>query len=162
MRTPERSEINRGELSKTLGYLRESMELGLVKNFTIDGPVKDEPTLFRDFIFISDFALRRSGETEMKVVTTSDSSVIEIYDKILKLTFPQRLRDLKISTIPTLKKVNRTRTSLLKMPYIIIALGKIRSTEEKIISMFCVTGMSPEEAFTEVQERVRSRKITFN
>lgn len=48
------------------------------------------------------------------------------------------------------------------MPYIVVAFGQINSTNEEVISMFCVTGMSPEEAFADVQDTVRKRKIRFN
>ena len=84
------------------------------------------------------------------------------YDRILKLTLPERIRKLKIRDIPDLKNTNKARVSLLKMPYIVVALGQVNSTKEEVISMFCITGMSPEEAFADAQDAVRIRKISFN
>ncbi len=162
MTSPERSEMNKGELNRTLDYFKESMELGLVNNFTTDGPVKDEPTVFRDFIFISNPTPAVVSERSVKAFTTGNSSIIEIYDRILKLTLPDRIKNLKIPTISTLKNTNKLRVSLSNMPYIVVALGQVSSTNEEVACMFCITGMSPEEAFADVQDAVRNRKIKFN
>lgn len=154
MGTPEGSRQIGDELNVVVNFLRKGIEAGFINNFTIDGPVKDEPTAFYDFICLY--------EGTIKAIAARNSSAIKLYDKILQLTFPERVRDLKISSVETLKKINRLTCSALKMPYIVVAFGQINSTNEEVISMFCVTGMSPEEAFTDVQDTVRKRKIRFN
>lgn len=143
--------------------ITEFVDLGTsrgVSNFCLSGP-GNVPTLFGDFAAI--FPQRTSQDINFAiVVTTPGIDQKSYYDRILALEIPDRVRAMRIREDPLLRVIMEQAMLARGLPSIVLAIGETQDTKERNIFLLCIAGISPENALTELQEKVRERKVRLN
>lgn len=149
------------QAKEVFGRMRDFMRQGPqdgVNNFTLEGPI-DVPTNMIHFIGLFP---TWGGGPELIAISTTGANALKIYPIVSGMKLPQRVRDMKIKGDVELRRLSEIVSNLNGWPSILIAIGQTRETQEQVVVMFSVVGMKPEDAFKEIQERVKSRLDSMN
>lgn len=110
------------------------------------------PTSFWGFsAFFSGLEISRGGY--LLYSTSPEKSIDTFQAKIPTLAIPDRIKALRISSNPALEKLWEIRCHLEGLPSIVLAYGEKYNPTEEVIFLFCIQGMSPEQALRKIQQR---------
>lgn len=159
-----REQLNPQEI---MGQIAEFFRLGPEKginNFIINGPVRDAPIEFT--IFAGLYPPHILSPEHTCVIVGNDPEGLtrapHYHSKILKLQLSERVRQFKIKDIPSLRRGMERWVALNKMPYIAIGFGHTQDTNEEVVLLAFIAGISPETALKEFQDKSKNRLVTFN
>lgn len=148
------------ELNTTMNFIQEGQRGGFINQFTIRGPLLDEPVMFTDFVFL--YPELNTSDVTIKSMTTSNASADDIYREILKTKISERINKLGKKNDESISGPIKGMFVLGRMPHITIALGKVVRTKDRHISLFSIIGISPEKALATAQKKISERKSSFN
>lgn len=131
-----------------------------VNNFVLKGPI-DVPTRFKTIIGVFPIPGKEDERNYLMLTTEKNQEPLLCYSKILDLEPPQRTRGLAVDN-RVIREFSEHWAAAQKMPSIAIGIGEAVKTEEEVIVLFSVWGISPEKALKEIQEATRLRKIKLN
>lgn len=130
-----------------------------VNNFVLAGPV-DVPTIFHTLV--GTFPDLSGSDSSIVVAGTRGSNVIDVYSQVLSLEVPKRIENLRIKDNEEARRVLEVVCARGSLPSILIGIGETRDTEEKVVVLCSVMGISPQKALLDIQDRVKSRMAKFN
>lgn len=118
---------------------------------SLEGPI-DVPTVFHTFVGIFPY-----GEPGYAVVSTKNVKKNELYDKILGLELPSRLKALGDIDDPDLSSLQQTYLHLLEMPSIALAIGETLVEGKEAIYIVTADGITPETGLAEIKSAVQKQ-----
>ncbi|MDP2638521.1 MAG: hypothetical protein Q8P26_05680 [Candidatus Levybacteria bacterium] len=95
-------------------------------------------------------------------LSSANPNMLEVYSKILRIKIPQRIQKLEMAEDEALAERNKKRLSLMRMPYLLLAFGKIANTEKDVAALYVVPGMTPEKALGEIKNFAARKLASFN
>lgn len=133
---------------------------GGVHNFSLVTP-KNVPTHIWGFsVFFPGLESDRGGY--LLYSSDQEKSIEPFRAKIPTLTIPDRVKALRIPSDTILQNLWELRCGVEGLPSIVLAYGERYNPTEKVIVLFCVQGMTPEQALRKVQQRHAEAAARFN
>lgn len=154
----ERRNDGRQLFDVMLNFARRGPNDG-VCNFVLEGPI-DVPIMF--YTFVGTFPDLNGSDSLITVAGTRGSNAIDVYSQILHLEMPQRVEGIKVRESEVIKRADEIASAQNNLPSIVIGIGETRDTEERVVVLYSVMGISPKKALLEMQDRIKSRMVKFN
>lgn len=82
--------------------------------------------------------------------------------EILSLRLPERIRRLSIDPDQTIRLRYEELCAMTGMPSILLAAGERIQTQEMVLLLFTITGITPDEALSTIQVRIRQAYAKSN
>lgn len=120
------------------------------------------PTHFDAFVSLFPSMLPGDEGTFAVTDASSGQSGISILNRVTKLELPQRLKDLKMQNDPGIRSAAETVARLQGFPVIVLVFGITRDTNKEVAYLFCLPGMTPESALSQIQDRARRKLASLN
>lgn len=131
-------------------------------NYILQEVARDVPTYYDTFVSLFPSMLPGGEGTFAVTGGSSEQSGISILNRVTKLEIPQRVKALNMPNDPGIKSATETVARLQGFPAVVVAFGLTRDTNEELACLFCLPGMTPESALSQIQERARRKLASLN
>lgn len=153
----ERGSNPRRYFDSMLDFARSGQNAG-IRRFVLEGPTNVSAGFHT---FVGKFPNQNGMGSQIVIASLMEGNAIEVSSQILQLKVSQSVEDLMIPEDEKVRIFNEALFALGNMPSVVIGIGETE-TEERAVVLFSVSGIPPNKALLEIQERVKTDMTQFN
>lgn len=127
---------------------------GLVSNFSLSEP-RDVPTYMWGFFALFPRLPLETRPAYLSFSVDPNKDLVPFRSEVLSLRLPDRIRETKLRQDREISTAAEAVMAAQDLPSIVLAVGERYNPTEDVMLLFCVVGMSPEEALKQIQRRTR-------
>lgn len=130
-----------------------------VNYFILDGPVRHEATITQVAAALFPPVSELGTPWSVMISTTGEGreATEKYHSKILQLEINDRVRAFDFKDNPRIRAMFMKGCSLKGLPFITISFGRYKKTGDELVMLHSITGISPDTALREFQNKSRSK-----
>lgn len=154
----------------SVGYLQKMSEFGNLRpidgasNFVISGDIQPDSEWVIDVgagLFPGISSATDAGVVIVTTIPDDQKSAPYYHSQILRMELPERVKNLGVPDIDTVRQILTQRSLMNGWPTIMITFSHYLDTGKQFVTLQCITGISPQTALNEFQKVSQRRLISF-